>query len=220
MIYVTGDTHGEIGRLYELDRHLNAGDYCIICGDFGFIFRDDFSERQLLDDIEARPYTLLFVDGNHENFPAIYSYPEATWNGGRIHRIRKNIIHLCRGQIFEIEGKTFFTFGGACSVDKMMRREGVSWWPEEMPTDADFAEANRNLDAHSRKVDYIITHAAPEETMSIFHPRHPDEKPLNNFLEYVRESVEYKHWYFGHLHKDEDIWRDQSILWFRMQKLN
>jgi len=38
-------------------------------------------------------------------------------------------------------------------------------------------------------------------------------------LEYVRESVRYKHWYMGHLHRDEDVWKHQSILWFNIRQL-
>lgn len=38
------------------------------------------------------------------------------------------------------------------------------------------------------------------------------EKPLNNFLEWVRESTEYKHWYLGHLHRDEDLYRIRNRL--------
>jgi len=205
MIYVTGDTHGEYGRLIEFNKTLKSGDYIIVCGDWGYIFLNNESENKLLDDVAEKPWTMLFVDGNHENHPAINLYPQEIWNGGKIHRIRKNIIHLCRGQVFEVENKKFFTFGGAYSIDKALRIEGYSWWKDEMPTDADFVEANKNLDAHNREVDYIITHTAPEETMNIFHPDHIHEKPLNNFLEYVRESVKYKHWYMGHLHRDEDV---------------
>ena len=41
MIYVTGDTHGEFGRIVEFDNKLKKGDSVIICGDFGFVFRND-----------------------------------------------------------------------------------------------------------------------------------------------------------------------------------
>ena len=76
-----------------------------------------------------------------------------------------------------------------------------------------------NLEKFDNEVDYIITHAAPEETMCIFHPEHPKEKRLNNFLEWVRENVKYKHWYMGHLHRDEDLWRHQTVLWFQVRNL-
>ena len=88
-----------------------------------------------------------------------------------------------------------------------------------MPTDEQMKEAINNLAAHDNKVDYIITHAAPEHTMCIFHPEHIYEKPLNNFLEWVRESVEYRHWWFGHLHRDEDLWRHQTVLWFDLRNM-
>ena len=45
------------------------------------------------------------------------------------------------------------------------------------------------------------------------------EEPLNNFLEWVRENVTYDHWYMGHLHKDLDLWRDQTIVWFAIRKM-
>lgn len=220
MIYVTGDTHGEYGRLAAFDNILKAGDFLIVCGDWGYVFRDDYHEKRLLDDIAERPWTMLFVDGNHENFPAIYSYPEEIWNGGRIHRIRKNIIHLCRGQVFEIEGKTFFTFGGGYSIDKYMRREGVAWWPEELPTDADFVEGNKNLERVGYKVDYIITHTLPLRTLEVMGKNHGgDERMLNNYLEYVAENTLFSHWYAGHFHDDADMYRNISVLWFDVREI-
>ena len=37
--------------------------------------------------------------------------------------------------------------------------------------------------------------------------------------EWVRESTEYKHWYFGHLHLDEDLFRHQTCLWFQLRDM-
>ena len=220
MIYVTGDTHGEYDRLLQIDKALSEDDYIIVCGDFGYIFFNDYNEKMLLDDLEARPYTILFVDGNHENFPAIYEYQEEVWHGGKVHRIRKNILHLCRGQVYKIGGSTFFTMGGANSSDKHMRRKGVSWWEEEMTTDADYVEANKNLDLCGRKVDYIITHTLPYKTLRMHYLDHGEEElPLNNFLEYIAESVEYKHWYCGHFHMDKDLGRNIRICWYDVLKV-
>ena len=72
-------------------------------------------------------------------------YPEEIWNGGRVHRIRPNILHLMRGQVF--------TMGGGYSIDAAMRIPGRSWWPEEMPSDDEYAEAWTNLAAHGNKID-------------------------------------------------------------------
>lgn len=229
-LYVTGDTHGEEGRFRYMDseilRTLKEDDYLIICGDFGYIFDNSYRERRFLRFMaEDLPFMILWVDGNHENFDRINEYPVEMWNGGKVHVVGRDkdekpkVIHLMRGQVFEIEGKKIFTFGGAYSIDKAMRTEGYSWWPDEMPTDAEMKEANQNLERVNHKVDYIITHAAPEETMNLFHPDHVKEKPLNNFLEWVRESTEYKHWYFGHLHIDEDLFRHQTCLWFQLRDM-
>lgn len=59
----------------------------------------------------------FLTDGNHENFDRLYAYPVEMWHGGKVHKIRPSVIHLMRGQIFELEEKKIFTFGGASSHD-------------------------------------------------------------------------------------------------------
>lgn len=226
MIFVTGDTHGDRNRFRSKDiRKISSGDTLIVCGDFGYIFSRGEQEEKYLDFLATLPFCLLFVDGNHECFDRLESYPMEMWHGGKVHVIRRDgsskpkIIHLMRGQIFEIEGKKIFTFGGAYSIDKNIRIPGYSWWEQEMPSDGEMKEAIRNLEKNDYAVDYIITHAAPEDTMSIFHPFHEEEKRLNNFLEWIRENTRYKHWFFGHLHRDEDLWRKQTVLWFEIRNI-
>lgn len=229
-IFAVGDTHGEEGRFTHpdspIERTLTEKDKLIVCGDFGYISDDSYREHLFLRYLaEEKPYQILWVDGNHENFTVINKFPVEEWCGGKVHVIRRDangkpkIIHLMRGQVFTIENKVIFTMGGAYSIDKYMRTPYRSWWPEEMPTDEEMKEAIDNLAKHGNKCDYIITHAAPEETMCIFHPNHIEEKPLNMFLEWVRENVKYKHWYMGHLHRDEDLWRHQTILWFDLRNI-
>lgn len=208
MVYVTGDTHGEQNRILYIENKagLSEGDYLIVCGDFGYIFNNDLTENNFLSDLEKRPYTICFCDGNHENFPAIYSYPVENWCGGRIHRIRKNVLHLMRGHVFEIEGKSFFTMGGAYSIDKYMRVENVSWWKQEMPTDAEYRQASASLAEHGKCVDYIITHTAPSEIIRRM-GRFPDahEQELCGFLEWVMHETKFKKWFFGHWHEDMTV---------------
>ena len=162
MIYVTGDTHGEQERLLDMD--YTDKDTLIVCGDFGFLFYGTQEEQAFLDRCaQTLPYTICFVDGNHENFDLLMRYPVEQWNGGQIHRIRRNIVHLMLGQVFEIEGKTFFTFGGGYSIDRSVRQQGVSWWPQELPTDAEYKLGVKTLEEHDMQVDYILTHTAPRE---------------------------------------------------------
>lgn len=229
MIYVTGDTHGEPGRFTYpescVEKKLTENDKLIICGDFGYIFKGDIREESFLDYMAKKPYQILWIDGNHENFDLINEYPVEEWCGGKAHVIRRDevgvpkVIHLMRGQVYEIEGKRIFTFGGAYSIDKEAREPHRSWWEQEMPGDDEMKEAVENLKKSGNSVDYIITHAAPENIMLILHGVHPAERSLNNFLEWVRENITYKHWYMGHLHRDEDKWRNQTILWFDVRNI-
>ena len=149
MIYVTGDMHGDINRFSDAflpnESQWTENDYLIICGDFGFIFFDDEREKKQLDLLEQKPYTILWVDGNHECFPAIFKYPVEIWNGGKTHKIRKNIRHLMRGQCFTIEGKKFFTMGGAYSIDRGWREKNVSYWDAELPSDEEYKEASATI---------------------------------------------------------------------------
>ena len=80
--------------------------------------------------------------------------------------IRPNLIHLMRGQIFDIDGEKFFTFGGGLSIDKTRRIAYVSWWPEEEPSHNEINEALDNLEKVGNKVDYIITHGLPYRKVS------------------------------------------------------
>ena len=107
-----------------------------------------------------------------------------------------------RGQVFEIEGKTFFTMGGAASHDKEFRREGISWWPGEMPSQEEYAEAERNLEKHNWNVDYVITHCGPTSLQAYMSADYkPDE--LTTFFDSLYERLKWKMWYMGHYHRDE-----------------
>ena len=216
MLYFTGDLHGEIGRFYELYRknpNLGAEDYLIVCGDFGFVFRNDQNEHIWLDDLSCQPYTICFVDGNHENFNALYSYPVEKWKGGKVHKIRNNIIHLIRGQVFEINDKRIFTMGGAYSIDRYMRKLNFSYWEEEIPSKEEYTEASRNLEAYGYKVDYIVTHTAPREIIRrMGYDPDPHDMELTGFLEWVMYKAQYDEWFFGHWHEDRNIEKFHALL--------
>lgn len=139
MIYLTGDTHIPIDidklsrKSFPEQKQLTRDDFIIVLGDFGLLWQEDKTYHYWLDILSAKRYTLLFVDGNHENFDWLNSLPVEFWHGGRVHRVAENILHLMRGEVFEIAGNTFFTLGGAVSHDRIYRTEGISWWPQEVP---------------------------------------------------------------------------------------
>ena len=150
MLYVTGDTHGDLDFQKILDwteaTKLNKDkDYLIILGDFGYVWenkRDNY-EKEKLDFISCLPFTTLFIDGNHENHSRLNAMRVVNFMGGKAHKVYDSIYHLMRGQVYEIAGKRIFTFGGASSIDKHLRTDGVSWWKEE---EFNYREANTAYD--------------------------------------------------------------------------
>lgn len=220
MIFVTGDTHGSVhfGKLLEFaEAHvgLNKDDYVIIAGDFGGVWSAATLDQDLAP-YSALPYTVLFVDGNHENFDLLNKYPVSEWNGGKVHFVQPDIIHLMRGQIYDLGGKSVFTFGGGTSFDKIRRKEGESWWFREIPSYKEFDEGIANLKKHNNQVDIIITHSIDEgalysqplmQRLGSF-----QSYPENQMLRRFEDIIKYGHWYFGHYHIDAKITDKKTAL--------
>ncbi len=216
MIYVTGDTHGAKDFYKLLSPSLSGltkNDYVIICGDIGVLF-NPLEAAHYINLYSYLPFTVLFVDGNHENFDLLNSFPIQEWNGGKIHKISSSVFHLMRGQVFEIEEKKFFTFGGALSFDKSRRLENISWWKDEMPTAADYSEAVKNLSRHDNTVDYIISHDCPASYMTDVAKYSEKLKhegiivsDSNMYLQEILKVVLFKRWFFAHYHIDQQFKR-------------
>ena len=192
-VYITGDIHGEPTR-FSIDNFPEQRKFSddkdenivIIAGDFGLIWdreKESKEEKYWLKWFEEKNYTTVFVDGNHENFERLNHYPVVKWHGGNVHVIRPNLLHLMRGEIFDMEGKKFFTFGGASSHDisdgildfddegwknkakalekrgkYLYRVKGLSWWENELPT----PEEMKNGSHLKRMISLIIDGVEPE----------------------------------------------------------
>ena len=214
-IFITGDTHCDYDwhklntTNFPEQKKLTKDDYVIITGDFGGVWGQDRTDKYIIKTYEQRHFTTLFVDGNHENHDALDQYPVEEWHGGKIHRISNTVIHLMRGQVYEIGGKTFFTMGGAQSTDKIYRKEGVSWWARELPSDEEYSEAISNLEKHDFKVNYIVTHCAPED-YAYYYTDMDISRKLNKMTQFLsglitEYNISFDGWYFGHYHEDIDF---------------
>ena len=198
-------------------------------------------KRWNLNWLEERNFTTLFVDGNHENYDSLNTYSVSEWHGGKVHFIKPSVIHLMRGQIFNIEYRTFFTFGGARShdikdgileiddprikswrknPDKMYRINHVSWWEEEMPNEEEMAEGRENLELAGNKVDFIITHCAPSSTQAILSGGFYEPDKLTKYLESIKCGVDYKYWLFGHYHIDKSVTSKDICLFEQIVRIN
>lgn len=194
MIYLTGDTHKEFQRftknnLQHLPFTLTEQDYVIVCGDFGLLWSKDKEFEYNCDWLSRLPFPILWVQGNHENYNMIKEYPLEEWNGGKVrHIVRNKIILLERGQVFDIDGHRFFTFGGAKTHDTQggildpdspnykqeekeakrsnlpYRIKNVSWWEQELPSAEEMEEGLHNLEKVNFTVDYVVTHCASNST--------------------------------------------------------
>ena len=206
MVYITGDMHGDKARFQNrVLRKLRKNDCLIVCGDFGFLWDDSPKEQKLRKWIGKRRYHVLFVDGGHDNQDLLARYEKSQWNGGQVRVISGRLKYLCRGEIFTIDGKTIFAFGGGTSVDAENRLAQGSWWPEEMPTEEEIDYARANLAAHNNAVDFIVTHQSNTKIKTLLGETDQEADSLNYFFDEVRRTCTFQKWFFGHFHVDKLI---------------
>lgn len=161
-ILLAGDWHGAAawGRHAIEHAALHGCEVIVQLGDFGFWRKESPASAEYLNVLQKalakHDIELYWVDGNHEDHGRLepmqhWHEPWVTLNA------YSRITYLPRGYRWEWWGKTWMAVGGAVSVDKDWRTEGVDWWPEEELTDADLAHALR-----PGPVDIVIAHDAPK----------------------------------------------------------
>lgn len=206
MIYVTGDTHGDYSRFRDpAFKKLHRGDTLIICGDFGFFWDGSRKEKSIIKKITGKGYTIAFLDGCHENFDILESFPITEWNGGKARIIDKNLVHLMRGQIYTVEGKKIFTFGGGHSQDFDFRRGSENWWKREKPSHEEIIEAIDNLKRHGNTIDYVITHEPPVSLKDCLNVDVLQRLEVHALFEDIIKTCSYQKWFFGKCHIDKHI---------------
>lgn len=236
MVYITGDCHADFRKFsakrFAEQKEMTREDFVIVCGDFGGIWKDDEQERYWLNWLAQKPFTLLFVDGNHENFDRLCGgeFEVVDFHGGKAHKIRENIYHLMRGFVFELCGKTFFAFGGASSHDiddgildradftserefrktyknwyragKIFRVNHESWWAQELPSQEEMDRGRRNLEAHGNRVDFVVSHCLPQTLVHILVGGKADSLTIY-FNMLMQNGLQVGSWYCGHYHTDQ-----------------
>lgn len=203
-IILTGDIHADISRIVLMDdSEMTKDDIVIVLGDFGVIWGNSEMTDWRLKELSKKNFTTAFLDGNHENFVEIARLENITsWHGGKVGKLPYGIIHLLRGEIYNINGKIIGVCGGANSVDLWHRTEGVSWWREEEITDKDISNFEANLKGN--KIDIMLSHDAPASLIPLvkLFSRINDRKISNSQkqLEKINQIADIDKWYFGHWH--------------------
>lgn len=206
MILITGDTHGDLTRFNKKAvKKLKKNDSLIICGDFGFIWDGSAAEKKRLKKLGKKKFNILFVEGVHENFEELQKYDTEEWCGGKTRRISGNLRQLMRGQIYDIDGKRIFAFGGGRSEDNDAYlnpgdSSAETQWRAEIPTDKELEEGFHNLSANDFKVDYIVTYEPPAKISEFLNLGKTDRNHVNTYLEEIREKTDFKRWFFGRHH--------------------
>lgn len=218
MLYFTGDIHGDAERLSKNALSMmQQGDTLIICGDFGFLWDNTKPEKKALNALSRRRYNICFVDGTHENFEILQSYPVVSWNGGQAHKIRDNIYHLMRGQIFTIEGKTIFTMGGGEDPEMEPDENEDASVHKEIPTSQELMNGVAALEQRQYKVNFIVTHEPPARTrdfLLLSANKSLRVTALGAYFDALAKQAQYGKWFFGSMHVDRFV-SDKQIALFR-----
>lgn len=210
-IIITGDTHADISRILKIDdSEMTKNDIVIILGDFGVIWGDSERTEYCLKVLGEKNFTTAFLDGNHENFVEIARLEKTIfWNNGYVGLLPYGVIHLLRGEIYNINDKRIGVCGGANSVDLWHRTEGISWWREEEITNNDINKFMTIAEEYDNKVDIMLSHDAPASIIPIvkLYSGVNDGEISNSQkqLEKINQIIDIKKWYFGHWHIDKKI---------------
>lgn len=204
-IAIAGDWHGNIEYAETAIDYVerNNSEVVMHVGDFGYNFTDSFLGT-LTDRLEEHDMTLLFVDGNHENFNWLLAQPV---NDYGVRPLSSRIAHIPRGFTWDWGTERWMGLGGAASVDRQWRQPGMSWWYQELltNTDIDFALAQG-------EVDHLVLHDAPSNAVLpgiTFEGGRRQGFPVEDLImadrhrqavQEVVDGVQPKHLWCGHYH--------------------
>ena len=215
-IWLTGDTHGKIDinklsyeNWKESKNFKKDENILIILGDFGLLWKNipDNEEKYWLKWLSNKPWITLFVDGNHENYFRLKQLKEIEMFGSKVGKVTDSIFHLRRGNIYCINNNYFFVMGGASSMDKQYRIEGLSWWKEELPNYREMKYGLDNLKKYNNEVDYILSHTGPQSIINKIDgiPYIYPGDSLTKYFDNLKDNINFKRWYFGHMHENINI---------------
>jgi hypothetical protein len=214
-IFLTGDMHGELGykrfssKNWSAGKLLSSNDFLIVLGDFGILWdlHESKTELYLKKWFNNKPWTTLFIDGNHENFERLNKLETTAFLGGKVGIVTNSIFHLKRGEIYTINNKTFLCIGGAKSYDKHLRMENISWWKEEELNFSEQQHVMEQLENHKYTVDNILAHTLPETVTKQFGytlSGHSDSCSVRKFLDYIIQTTKFQNLWCGHWHDERN----------------
>ena len=149
-----------------------------------------------------------------------------------------------RGQVFEIDGKKIFAFGGASSHDitggiletddpdfkekkkkldkgyEPYRINHLSWWEQELANEEEMEEGRNNLRKHDYTVDFIVTHCCSTSTQVLVGGSMYKADRETDYLEFIKNYANYKKWFFGHYHDNRNIFDKEILIYEQMIRIS
>lgn len=216
MIYITGDTHREFARI-EMHCRKNKttkDDVMIILGDACINYFDKERDLYLKKYLAKLPITLFCIHGNHEMRPhhrKEYTTEKLFHKGFAYTDPRfPNQVFAMDGQVYDFAGRQCLVIGGAYSIDKERRVEGIDWWADEQPDETTKEYVEHVLSFCSWQPDIILSHTCPLKYIptECFLPDYDQSKIDNSterWLDDIEDRCTYNKWYCGHFHTDKTI---------------
>ena len=204
-----GDTHGNWPALLKALWHFRP-EVCLVAGDFGWWPRlwDDAllsgrEDARLSYLLEKKPAEteIRFIEGNHEDLDHLFAH---THDARRVHEpveLRPKLWYQPRGSTLDLaDGRRVFCCGGGKSVDRFFRKEGASWFPQEIVK-------MRDIPKDLPRCEIVLSHTVPNrlgvlETFPKLDPRCMDTSPdpTCEVLDHVFDAVRPDLWIASHLH--------------------
>jgi len=191
-------------------KNMFGENYVIVLGDFGLLWDEKNSKRwvgYLTRWLKQKPFKVLFVAGNHENYDMLEALPIADFKGGKVGVVSSQIMWLKHGYVFDFDGKKVGVFGGASSIDRGHRTEGKTWWKQEIPTIQDMQLFVDNLDAVGGQIDFLLTHTTASDELPYFiYSNYKLFDDVTRFIMFIKDQYVIKEQHlFGHFHTNKSI---------------
>lgn len=186
---IAGDWHGNLPwAIKSLGEFHSAGiTEALHLGDFGLFGDDDGIEFILTVNEMCAKYgiTLLVTLGNHDNwvmFDAFVAIEDGQYDGWLHNPLFPNVLYAPRGHRWEREGVSFVSLGGANSIDRYGRVEGINWWAGEQISYGDIYQTRAGGYA-----DVFLAHDCPQG-VNLFDTHRSDDKWSAEAVEYAQHS--------------------------------
>lgn len=200
MIWLLSDLHGKLdfAGWQDFAARQEQDDILILLGDVELQEAERENNPFFTETILSSQKPIWIVDGNHENFDWLNSYPEEDWNGGKVHRLAENVLHLQRGYVYDLAGFSCFVFGGTAAT----------------VSDGELERAYENLKKQGYQVDYILTHDYYKVSTQ------NRKNAFEDLLVFLDEKVTFKRWCCGHHHLNKALDEKHSVVYDQLTPIS